>query len=159
MFILLLVYWVFFLSWIWEYCYTFIIKGLGSRGGKFKSLNIFIQWRTNVWWKTRNSDQISLFDSAKVFIDFFLFFKCSFLLPSSPPLRTSFFLLNQSLILSSSYFSFIISPSLSFLHFFSFLHFSFSRFLLPSFPFLVSSCVWYECKQDDHCMNAQQTNE
>ena len=75
---------------------------------------------------------------SKSFHWFFPFFQM--FLPSSlpPPLRTSFFLLNQSLILSSSYFSFIISPSLSFLHFFSFLHFSFSRFsfllFLFSFP-------------------------
>ena len=63
----------------------------------------------------------------------------------SPPFA-SFFLLNQSQILSCSYFSFIISPSHSFLHFFSFLHFSFSRFLLPSFSFnrfLLTSFSFY----------------
>ena len=69
---------------------------------------------------------------SKSFHWFFPFFQI-FLPSSLPPPFASFFLLNQSQILSPSYFSFIISPSHFFLHFFSFLHFYFSRFLLPSF--------------------------
>ena len=94
----------------------------GVEGGKFKSLNIFIQWWTNVRWKTRNSDQISLFDSAKVFIDFFLFFKFSFLLPFPPPLCV--FLPSQSI--TNSYLFLLL------LHYLSFPLFP-SLFLLPSF--------------------------